>query len=174
MVTAFVMRNFLKTAAGCLGIIAGCFSTGAAQDFGGMSFGEAGDFGPPRTSGSSKATVTSLRHRDGARAAGPLARLLQKSGNRGPAHGSRLPACVRFPGGRPLLASSGTGKRACGFLRIQRKGENGVPGNSGKGRSPGSDVHHHHDVADVRGTVRRPGNQKLQRHAEARRRADSS
>lgn len=59
MVTAFVMRNFLKTAAGCLGIIAGCFSTGAAQDFGGMSFGEAGDFGPPRTSGSSKATVTS-------------------------------------------------------------------------------------------------------------------
>ena len=179
MVTAFVMRNFLKTAAGCLGIIAGCFSTGAAQDFGGMSFGEAGDFGPPRTSGSSKATVTSY---------GEVPFVIvtelelpdhwhvyyKNPGTVGLPMEAGLPACVRFPGGRPLLASSGTGKRACGFLRIQRKGENGVPGNSGKGRSPGSDVHHHHDVADVRGTVRRPGNQKLQRHAEARRRADSS
>ncbi len=35
------------------------FRTGEAQDFGGMSFGEAGNFGPPQTSGSSKATVTS-------------------------------------------------------------------------------------------------------------------
>ena len=59
MVTAFAMRNFLKAAVGCLGMIAGCFSTGEAQDFGGMSFGEAGNFGPPQTSGSSKATVTS-------------------------------------------------------------------------------------------------------------------
>ncbi len=57
MVTAFAMRNFLKAAVGCLGMIAGCFSTGEAQDFGGMSFGEAGNFGPPQTSGSSKATV---------------------------------------------------------------------------------------------------------------------
>ena len=59
MVTAFAMRNFLKAAVGCLGMIAGCFSTGEAQDFGGMSFGEAGNFGPPQTSGSSKATVIS-------------------------------------------------------------------------------------------------------------------
>lgn len=59
MVTAFAMRNFLKAAVGCLGMIAGCFSTGEAQDFEGMSFGEAGNFGPPQTSGSSKATVTS-------------------------------------------------------------------------------------------------------------------
>ena len=59
MITAFAMRNFLKAAVGCLGMIAGCFSTGEAQDFGGMSFGEAGNFGPPQTSGSSKATVTS-------------------------------------------------------------------------------------------------------------------
>ena len=36
------MRNFLKAAVGCLGMIAGCFSTGEAQDFEGMSFGEAG------------------------------------------------------------------------------------------------------------------------------------
>ena len=59
MVTAFVMRNFLKAAAVSLGIFAGGAGTGAAQDFGAMNFGGAGDFGTPQASGTSKATVTS-------------------------------------------------------------------------------------------------------------------
>ncbi len=57
MVTAFVMRNFLKAAAVSLGIFAGGAGTGAAQDFGAMNFGGAGDFGTPQASGTSKATV---------------------------------------------------------------------------------------------------------------------
>ena len=151
MVTAFAMRNFLKAAVGCLGMIAGCFSTGEAQDFGGMSFGEAGNFGPPQTSGSSKATVTSY----------------------GEASFVIVTELALPDHWHVYYKNPGTGERACGFLRIQRKSQNGVPGDSGKGGPPGSDVHHHHDMANVRGTVRRPGNQKLQRHTEARKRADS-
>ena len=177
MVTAFAMRNFLKAAVGCLGMIAGCFSTGEAQDFGGMSFGEAGNFGPPQTSGSSKATVTSYGEASFVIVT-ELAlpdhwHVYYKNPGTVGLPMEAAPACARLPGGRPLLANPGTGERACGFLRIQRKSQNGVPGNSGKGCPPGSDVHHHHDMANVRGTVRRPGNQKLQRHTEARRRADS-
>ena len=120
MVTAFAMRNFLKAAVGCLGMIAGCFSTGEAQDFGGMSFGEAGNFGPPQTSGSSKATVISY----GEASFVIVTELAlpdhwhvyyKNPGTVG------LPACARLPGGRPLLANPGTGERACGFLRIQRE-----------------------------------------------------
>ena len=157
MVTAFAMRNFLKAAVGCLGMIAGCFSTGEAQDFGGMSFGEAGNFGPPQTSGSSKATVISYGE----------ASFVIVTELALPDHWH---VYYKNPGtvGLPMEAAF---QPVSGF-RVEGPFWH-VPGNSGKGCPPGSDVHHHHDVADVRGTVRRPGNQKLQRHTEARRRADS-
>ena len=59
MVTAFAMRNFFESSRRLPGHDRRVFQHGEAQDFGGMSFGEAGNFGPPQTSGSSKATVTS-------------------------------------------------------------------------------------------------------------------
>lgn len=58
MVIASAMRNLLKAAA-CLGIAAGWFSMGAAQDFGGINFGNPEDAGTPRVSGAARATVAS-------------------------------------------------------------------------------------------------------------------
>ncbi|MFR4223679.1 MAG: hypothetical protein ACLT38_08605 [Akkermansia sp.] len=168
------MRNFLKAAAVSLGIFAGGAGTGAAQDFGAMNFGGAGDFGTPQASGTSKATVTSYGET-------PFVIVTELTLL------DHWHVYYKNPGtvGLPMEAAFQPvpGFRVEGpFWQIPELGKGLVDfyGYSGKAKmafrvtpekdAPGSDVHHHHDVANVRGTMRRTGDQRLQRDAETRRR----
>lgn len=58
MIPALVMKPLLKTVAAALCILAGYFSTVAAQDFGGFNFGGTEGFSTPQATGAAHTTVT--------------------------------------------------------------------------------------------------------------------